>query len=53
MERLEHDTKLAMECLENNYMKLNEDKFHLLVAGHRYETLWPNIRETRVWKSKN
>ena len=34
-------------------MKLNEDKFHLLVAGHRYETLWPNIGETRVWKSKN
>ena len=53
MERLEHDTKLAMECLENNYMELNEDKFHLLVAGHRYETLWPNIGETRVWKSKN
>ena len=53
MERLEHDTKLAMECLENNYMRLNEDKFYLLVAGHRYEILWPNIGETSVWKSKN
>ena len=30
MERLEHDTKLANEWFENNYMKLNEDKRHLL-----------------------
>ena len=37
MERLEHHTKLAIEWFESNYMKLNEDKCHLLVAGHRYE----------------
>ena len=36
MERLEHDTKLPIEWLENNYMKLNEDRCHLLVAGHRH-----------------
>ena len=48
MERLKHDTKLAIEWFENNYMKLNEDKCHLLVAGHRYETLWANIGETRI-----
>ena len=34
-------------------MKLNQDKCQLLVAGHRYETLCPNIGETRIWKSKN
>ena len=34
-------------------MKLNEDKCHLLVAGHAYETLWANIGETRIWESKN
>ena len=32
MERLEHDTKLAIEWFENNYMKIN-GKCHLLVAG--------------------
>ena len=53
MERLEHDTKLATEWFENNYIKLNEDKCHLLAAGHRYETLWTNIGETRIWQSKN
>ena len=35
MERLEYDTKLAIEWFENNYMNANEDKCHLLVAGHR------------------
>ena len=34
-------------------MKLKEDKFQLLVAGHRYETLWANIGKTRIWESKN
>ena len=34
-------------------MKLNEDKCHLLVARHRYETLWANIGETRIQESKN
>ena len=53
MERLELDTKLAIEQFENNYMKLNEGKCHVLVAGHRYETLWANIGETRIWESKN
>ena len=48
MERLEHDTKLAIEWFENNHMKLNEGKCHLLVAGHRYGTLWANIGETRI-----
>ena len=49
MERLEHDTELAVEWFENNYMKLNEDKCHFLVGGHEYETLWANIGETRIW----
>ena len=53
MERLEHDTKLAIEWFKNNYMELNEDKCHSLVAGHRYETLWAKIGETRIWESKN
>ena len=53
MRGLKRDTKLAIEWFENKYMKLNEGKCHLLVAKHRYETLWANIGETRIWKSKN
>ena len=40
MERLKHDTELATKWFENNYMKLNEGTCHLLVAGHRCETLY-------------
>ena len=29
--RLQHDTSLAVEWFENNFMKLNQDKCHLLV----------------------
>ena len=29
-------------------MKLNQDQCHLLEAGDRYETLWANIKETRI-----
>ena len=38
-ERLEHDEKLVIERFKNNHMKINEDKCHLLVVGHRYNTL--------------
>ena len=53
MEKLKHDTKLAIESFEKNYMKTTEGKSHLLVARHRYETLWTNIGETRIWESEN
>ena len=53
MERLEDDTKLAIEWFENNFMKLNEGKCHLLVERHSYETLWASIGETWIWESKN
>ena len=34
--RPERDTALAGEWFENNFMKLNQDKCHLLVSGHKY-----------------
>ena len=34
-------------------MKLNEDRCDFLVGGHRHETLWANIGETRIWENKN
>ena len=32
-------------------MKLNEDKCHLLVAGHKYENCWAMIGDTRIWEA--
>ena len=37
--RLEHDTELAVEWLETNFVKLNQDKCHLLVSEHKHETV--------------
>ena len=51
MEKLEHDTKLAAEWFQNNYMKLNGNKCHLLVSGHKYETIQAKIGEARIWES--
>ena len=47
---LEHDTALAIEWFECNYMKLNKDKCHLLIAGHKYENLWVDVGGTKIWE---
>ena len=41
--RLEHDSHLAIEWFESNYMKLNQDKCHLLVSGYKHEYIWARI----------
>ena len=50
--RLEHDAALAIEWFESNYMMLNQNKCHFLFSGHKYETLFVNVGETRIWESK-
>ena len=49
--RLEHETALVAERFENNFMKLNQDNCHLLVSGHKHETVWAKIGETKMWES--
>ena len=50
--RLEHDSYLVIEWFENNSMKLNQDKCHLLVSGFKYENVWAKIGKTKIWESK-
>ena len=50
--RLEHDAAFAIEWFESNYMMLNQDKCHFLFSGHKYETLFINVGETKIWESK-
>ena len=33
-------------------MKLNEEKFHLLISGHKHELFWANIGRRRIWESE-
>ena len=33
-------------------MKLNEEKCHLIIAGHKYENTWAIIGESRIWETQ-
>ena len=35
---LEHDSALPVCWFESNYMKLNTDKFHLIISGNKHES---------------
>ena len=50
IQRLEHDSILAIEWFESNYMKLN--KCHLLLSGYKHEVMWANIGQSQIWESK-
>ena len=43
---------VTIEWFESNYMKLIQDKCHFLSLGHKYETLFVNVREAKIWESK-
>ena len=49
--RLEYDSVLAIEWCECNYMKLNQDKCHLLISRHKYKNVWANIGFCKIWES--
>ena len=50
--RLVHDALLAIEWFQASYMKLNEEKCHLLISGHKHELLWANIGRSQIWESE-
>ena len=46
--RLEHDANLATECFDCHYMKLSEDKCHLIISGQQSEANWAKIGQTKI-----
>ena len=52
IERLEHYSMLATEWFETNYMKLNDDKCHLLLSGYKHEVMRANIGQSQIWEGK-
>ena len=52
LEKLEHHSDIAISWFERNYMKLNTDKCHLLVSGHRYEHMWIRVGLDKIWEDK-
>ena len=51
--RLEHDSLLAIEWFENNNMKLNQDKCHLIVYGYKYENAFASVGQSIIWETGN
>ena len=51
IKRLEHDSLLAIEWFQNNNMKLNQDKCHLLVSGYKHENVWAQIGDEKIGES--
>ena len=52
VETLEKVSLKAIDWFRYNYMKLNEEKCHLIIAGHKYEHISAMVGETRIWESK-
>ena len=50
--RLEHESYLAIEWFEINSMKLNQDKCHLLFSGFKFKNVWAKLGKTKIWESK-
>ena len=49
LKSLEKNSILAIRWFENNYMKLNTDKFYLIVSGYNYEQVCANIEKDLIW----
>ena len=53
IQRLEHDSMLATEWFESNYMKLNGDKCHLLLSGYKHKVMWQILARVKYGKARN
>ena len=52
LESLEEQSEIALTWFENNYMKLNADKCHLLVSGHKHEQMFANVGGSKIYEEK-
>ena len=50
--QLEECSELVIAWFQNNYMKLNTDKCHLFVAGHKFEHTWVRDGPDKIRKSQ-
>ena len=48
--KLQHDSVLAIEWFKCKYMKLNQDKCHLLISRYKYKSVCANIGSVKIWE---
>ena len=51
LKSLEEHSEIAIYCLENNRMKLNTEKCHLLVSGFKKEQTWTKVGHEKIWEN--
>ena len=42
----------AIDCFESNYIKLNNNKHHLILCGYKHEVMWTNIGQSQIQEKK-
>ena len=47
---LEQGSTILIEWFRDNFMTLNQGKYHLLVTGHKHESVLANIGEISSWE---
>ena len=52
LKSLEKNSMLVICWFENNYIKLNIDKCHMIGSGYKHEQVWTNIGKDLIWESK-
>ena len=50
---LERNSNIAIDWFQNNYVKMNSDKCHLLMAGHKFEQICGKIGTDLIWESNS
>ena len=53
LNELERNRNITIDWFQNNYVKMNSDKCHLLVAGHKFERIWAKIGTDLIWESNS
>ena len=53
LKELERNPNTAIDWFQNNYMKMNSDKCHLFVVGHKFEQILAKIGTALIWESNS
>ena len=53
LKSFEKNSMLGIHWVENNYLKLNTGKCHLIVLGDKHEQVWANIEKDLIWENSD
>ena len=49
--KLEANSEIAIKWFKDNCMKINSDKYHLLMGGYKHEHIWAQTDKDKIWES--